>query len=255
MGNKKELEVAVSAAKKAGKILLGRMGKTRVSEIKGKADMSTDADIESEKAIIGFIESAFPKHSIIGEETGKKDKGSESTWIIDPLDGTKNYFKRIPIFSVSIALAREKEIVLGVVFDPVAKMLYHAERGKGCFLNGERIRVSKTRSLDRATVFFDSGNLGKANPESLRKMGEKIYRVRNFGVGSLALCYLAQGAYDAYVGNPNVKIMDIAAGTLIAGEAGAKVTGLKGETANLFESRALVASNGLLHKGLLEIFG
>ncbi len=170
------------------------------------------------------------------------------------MDGTKNYFGKIPIFSVSIALAREKEIVLGVVFDPSTGMLYHAENGKGAFLNGERIGVSQTKNLDKSTVFLDGGKLGKMNPMHLDRMAKKIYRIRNFGNGSLGLCYVAQGGYDAYVGSAVTKVMDIAAGLVIAEGAGATITDKKDGKPDLFKSREIVASNGLLHKELLEIF-
>lgn len=254
MKKSKELETAISAAEEAGKILLERMGSSRVVKLKGKADISTDSDIESEKAIIGLIEKEFPDHNILAEETGKKEKGSQSTWIVDPLDGTKNYFKKLPLFSVSIALANGKEIILGVVFDPSTKRLYHAEKGKGAFLNGERITVSKTKSLDKATVFFDYGDLEKASLEHLNKMAERIYRIRNLGIGSFGLCYFSQGGYDAYINSVRTKIMDVAAGMLIAKEAGAEITDKKGGKVDLFKGTQIIASNGFLHRGLLEIF-
>jgi len=249
-----ELETAIKAAEEAGKILLERKETGKVVELKGKKHFSTNVDIESEKAIIEAIERDFPDHNILSEEAGEKEKGSKSTWIVDPLDGTKNYARGMPLFSVSIALAREKEMILGVVFDPWAKMLYYAEKGKGAFLNDERIEVSQTKSLDNATVYLDGGNLGKINSEHLNKMAEKFFRVRNFGVGSLGLCYVAQGGYDAYIGGNSTKIMDVAAGTVIAQEAGAQITDKKGGKIDLFESRKIIASNGVLHKELLEIF-
>lgn len=255
MEKSKELETAISAAKEAGKILLERMESRKVVELKGKADMSTDSDIESEKAIIAAIEREFPGHNILSEESKKKEKGSKSTWIIDPLDGTLNYFRKFPFFTVSIALAREKEIVLGVVFDPSAKRLYCAEKGKGAFLNGGRIRVSREKCLGKAVVSFDYGKLEKAALEELRRMAGKVHRVRNLGIGSLGLCYLAQGGYDAYIAAHQTKIVDIAAAIVIAKEAGAEITDKKGGKPDLFESREIVASNGLLHKALLEIFG
>ena len=254
MEKSRELETAISAAKKAGKIILERMESRKVAELKGREDLSTDSDIESEKAIIRILEKEFPGHSILSEESKPKEKNSEFTWIIDPLDGTKNYFRKLPLFTVSIALAMEKEVVLGVVFDPSAKRLYYAEKGKGAFLNGKRIGVSKTKSLDKATVFFDYGHLEKASLEALNKMAGKVSHIRNFGLGSLGLCYVAQGGYDAYIGGIRTKIMDIAAGVIIAQEAGAEITGKKGEKVDLFKSREIIASNGLLHKGLLEIF-
>ena len=254
MEKSRELETAISAAKKAGKIILERMESRKVAELKGREDLSTDSDIESEKAIIRILEKEFPGHSILSEESKPKEKNSEFTWIIDPLDGTKNYFRKLPLFTVSIALAMEKEVVLGVVFDPSAKRLYCAEKGKGAFLNGKKIGVSKTKSLDEAIMFFDYGHLEKAELKALNKMAGKVQYVMNLGLGSLGLCYVAQGGYDAYIGGIRTKIMDIAAGVIIAQEAGAEITGKKGEKVDLFKSREIIASNGLLHKGLLEIF-
>lgn len=260
MQKSRELETAISAAEEAGKILLEMMGSSKIvtienESLKGKADFTTDSDVEAENAIIEIIEKQFPDHNILGEQTGKREKSSKSTWIVDSLDGTKNYFRKLPIFTVSIALAVQKEIALGVVFDPSTKRLYHAGKGKGAFLNGERMTVSKTKSLDRATVFLDSGNLAKINPEHLKRIGERIFRIRNFGTGTLGLCYVAQGGYDAYIGaSKYTTIMDIAAGMVIAQEAGAEITCRQGEKPDLFKSREIIASNGLLHKGLLEIF-
>ncbi len=254
MEKSKELETAISAAKEAGKILLDRMDGRKIAEVKGKADFSTDSDVESEKAIIAAIEKEFPEHNILSEEAEEKDKGSKSTWIVDPLDGTGNYFRKIRLFSISIALAREKEMFLGIVFDPSTKRLYYAEKGKGAFLNGERINVSQTKSLDKAMVYFEYNDFKKLILEQMNEIAGKAYRIRNFGSGSLGLCYFAQGSYDVYIGGTMTKIEDIAAGTVIAQEAGAEISDKKGGKVDLFKSREIIASNGFLHKGLLEIF-
>ena len=253
MEKSKELKTAISAAEEAGKILLERLGKAK--EVEGKGHFLTEADLESEKAIIAAVEKGFPGYNIVSEEAGEKAKGSDRTWIVDPLDGSRNYFRNFPVFTVSIALASREDLILGVVFDPSAKRLYYAEKGKGAFLNGERIAVSREKDLGKAVVSFDYGGLEKAALEELGKIAGKTFRVRNLGNGSLGLCYLAQGGYDAYACAYQTKLVDIAAGIAIAREAGATVTDKKGGKPNLFESREIVASNGLLHKELLKVFG
>ncbi len=252
-----ELETAIKAAKEAGKILYESAQTAVVVEKKDRQDICTDADLKSEKKIIEILEKQFPEHNIVSEEKGRIEKESEFTWIIDPLDGTKNYIRGMTIFTVSIALAKGSEIILGAVFEPATGRMYYAEKGKGAFVDGQKMKVSKISELEDALVYFDKGNLSNLDKnewEKVNSLQKSVYRIRDFGLGSLALCYLALGGYDAYIGGNTTKIMDIAAGIIIAQEAGAKISDQKGGKINLFESRKIIASNGLLDKQLLKIF-
>lgn len=245
MEKSKELETAISAAKEAGKILLERMGSYQVVSFKDRQDICTTADLDSEKMIIKVIEKAFPSHNIISEEAGENKKGSEFSWYADPLDGTKNFVRNIPIFSVSVSLADERGLIAGAVFDPLTKRLYFAERGKGAFFNNKKIGVSNIAEPEDAFVYVDSQQM-KFN----RKLG-RVYRTRDFGVGSLALCYLAQGGFDVYIQDKFI-LQDHSAGVLISKEAGAIITELNGEEFSLKSKNVLVA-NPLLHKKILPL--
>jgi len=240
-----ELETAVKAAKEAGKILLGNLAKHKIVEKKDRQDICTNVDLKSEKKIIEIIENRFPLHGIVSEEAGLIKKSGKFCWFVDPLDGTKNYVRNIPIFSISVALANEKELIAGVVFDPSTKRLYSAEKGKGAFFNGKKISVSKISELEDSFVYLDAPH---KKFDYLRK---HFYRTRDFGVGSLALCYLAQGGFDAYI-QDTLRITDHGAGLLIAKEAGAKITDSKGKDFSL-ENKDAVVANPTLHKKILPL--
>ena len=244
-----ELKVAVKAAEAAGKILLGNIGKHRVVLQKDRQDFCTGSDIKSEKAIIEIIRARFPGHSIVSEEAGDLRKKSDFTWYIDPLDGTKQYQRNIPLFSVSVALAEGSDIIAGAVFDPSTKRMYCAEKGKGAFLNGKKIAVSETKELRDAFVYLDSRNVCDL---ACSKITAAVYRARNFGVGSLGLCYAAQGGYDAFVHPKIAKAVDLAAGALIVREAGGETTDLGGKQFSV-ESKSCVAGNRILHGKILEL--
>ena len=244
-----ELKVAVKAAKAAGKILLWNIGKHSIVLQKGRQDFCTDSDLKSEKAIIEIIQARFPEHNIVSEEAGDLRKKSDFTWYIDPLDGTSQYQRNIPLFSVSVALAKGSEIIAGAVFDPSTKRMYRAEKGKGAFLNSEKIAVSKTKELQDAFVYLDSR---MARGPVCDKIIAAVYRARNFGSGALGLCYAAQGGYDAFVHPEIAKAVDLAAGAIIVQEAGGKATDFEGKQFSV-ESKSCVAANGALHAKILEL--
>lgn len=139
------------------------------------------------------------------------------------------------------------------MFDPSTKRLYTAEKGKGSFLNNEKISVAQTREIADAMVYIDAGKIEGNDKKRLDKIQEAAYRTRDFGLGSLGLCYLAQGGYDAYICTAQTKVVDIAAGTIIAAEAKAKITDKKGKPINLFETTGIIASNEVLHKKMLKL--
>lgn len=143
----KFLKVAKQAALEAGKVIQKYSGQAYQKNIKHKdvSDFSTDADLEAEEKIVGILTKNFPDHNIIAEESGKKNKGSKYTWVIDPLDGTLTFSLGIPYFTVSIGLLRDNKPFLGVIYNVSFENLYWAQSGKGSFLNGQKISVSQNR--------------------------------------------------------------------------------------------------------------
>jgi len=148
-------ELAITAAKEAGKILLDGFGKIKRVDTKGIRDLVSNVDIASEKKIIETIKTRYPDHNILCEESDSHITNSDYKWIIDPLDGTHNYIYGLSTYGVSIALEYKGELVLGVIYVPYSNEMFWAERGKGAYLNNERLRVSD-RKLDEAMVVFDS---------------------------------------------------------------------------------------------------
>jgi len=248
----KAKQVAVEAAHKAGYILLESL-KNKELQIRHKSlvDLVTEADTASEKLIIEIIKQTFPSHNIISEEYGKEDKGSSYTWLIDPLDGTTNYAHGISHFSVSIALQKENDVIVGVVYDPCKNWLFSAVKSHGAYLNNNPITVSDTNELINALLA--TGFPYKSRESVLPMFNELIPRVRGIrrtGSAALDLCYVASGKFDGYW-EFMMKPWDIYAGLLILKEAGGKVSYFNARQ----ESRInIVASNGKIHEELLSTY-
>lgn len=244
-------EVAIISAEKAGEVLRENFGKVKNVRAKSKAQLVSNVDLEAERVIIETIKENFPGHSILSEENSQLNS-SEYRWIIDPLDGTHNFVKNIPIFGTSIALEYKKEIILGVIYFPLDKRLYVAEKGKGAYLNGKRLKVS-SRRLAEATCFYDSSI--RYNPEEmslvLKNLSTKIFNVRMFGSSAEHLAMLAEGKVELDI-EFNDKPWDFAAGALLVKEAEGEFTDFQGNSWNLKMPNYL-ASNGLIHKEVLEV--
>jgi myo-inositol-1(or 4)-monophosphatase len=248
-----ELKTAVKAAKEGGKILLQHYGKVKVRYKKDRSFV-TEADILSEEKIKSILKKQFPDYSFLGEESGLEDNDSEYTWIIDPLDGTTNYSIMNPFYNVSVALARKNEPVLGVVFSPAQNELFHAEKNIGAYLNNRKIRVSKKKDLKTSFIGFCHAH-DKENTERISEIFPRLKNasdhVRQIGAAELELSYVAAGRIEAFImlkQNP----WDTASGSLLVKEAGGIVTDISGKPFDL-KSFDLVASNGLLHKKVLEL--
>ena len=249
-----ELEVAIRAAKEAGKILEKYFEKEILKEFKADNSVVTKADGEAEEAIKKVIWESFPNHSILGEETGHTKNGGEHTWHIDPLDGTRNFSNGIPLFAVSIALDHKDKQVLGVVYNPATRSLFYAEAGKGAYLNGKKISVSGD---DAPRSIISSG---KSRKDIDRKLCRKLMQnlpdrfpgltVRDFGSAALDLAYVACGGFEATI-HLGLNSYDFAAGTILVEEAGGKITTLQGG-AWQFPQNYFVASNGVFHDKLVE---
>jgi myo-inositol-1(or 4)-monophosphatase len=250
----KELEAAVAAAKAAGEVLRNSFGQHQEVTYKGEVDLVTKADENAEQTIKEVLQENFPDYGMLAEESGRFEGEVNSRWIIDPLDGTTNYAHGFPVFSTSIALERDSEVVLGVVHDPIANETYTAERGSGATLNGEPIGVSDTDALIRALLATGFPYDRDEVPIALDIFGQFAMRtqsMRRLGSAALDLCYVAIGRLDGYY-ERGVKAWDIAAGVLILREAGGKVSDYLGHQLDL-KIGEVVASNGPLHPSLISV--
>lgn len=250
------LEVAVDAAKAAGKILARRRKLTREIKVKGWRDIVTDADLAANKSICGTLARAFPTHAILSEEDPHPELAqsrSEFLWIVDPLDGTTNYSRGFPVFSVSIGLTQKGQGLAGVVYDPLLDECFCATRGGGASLNGEAIQASLTAKLDQALIGFELAREQELRERGLNwfaRLASRTMTARIGGSAALSFCFIAAGRLDAYL-HLSLNPWDIAAGILIAREAGARVTHLDGRAATL-RGGAYLAGNRKIFPSLLR---
>jgi len=252
------MQVAASAAEKGARILKMRFG--NISRVRKKAaeEIVTEADTESEKEIISDIRSNFPEHGILSEECGLKAGTSDYKWIIDPLDGTVNFAHQVPVFCISIALAFQDDIVLGIVFNPLNGEFFSAIKGQGSRLNGQSIQVSSISTLaDSLLVTGFAYDVNETFEPVIARYGNCLRAaqgMRRMGSAALDLCYVACGRFEGYW-EQNIKPWDTAAGSLIAAEAGGTVSTFSNQpyTPDKIE---ILATNGHIHQemvGLLEI--
>jgi len=243
----------IQAAKEAGKIQLKRFGKIKFVKTKDKKSYFTNVDLECEKIIINSIRKKFPKHNIISEESAKIDNQSDYTWYIDPLDGTHNYIKGFPLFGVSIGLERKGKMKFGVINLPFFKEIYFAEKGKGAFLNGKKIKVSDNKDLKKSLIITDMSlrDRGDIIIEILNKLRGNSYDMRSFGCAVYGYTSVAKGNADIYY-TTYTHPWDVAAGALIVEESNGKVTGFKGEPWHP-NNKKFVASNKKIHNKILKI--
>jgi myo-inositol-1(or 4)-monophosphatase len=249
------LPVAIAAAKEAGRIQIVHYGQSHRIEYKGAIDPVTEVDKLCEGAILKMIHEAFPEHDILTEESPYKGKGSLWKWIIDPIDGTTNYIHGYPCFCVSVGLEVEKEMILGVVYNPLLDELFHAEKGAGAFLNGNRITVSRKNELDGSflcTGFpYDVREHSHFYLKYFEAFIKRSFALRRPGSAVLDLCYVAAGRFDGFW-EMKLHPWDAAAASLMVTEAGGKVTDFKGNPYSIY-SDEMLASNGLLHGQMLRV--
>jgi len=249
------LEVAVDAARRAGALLLGRLGTLRTIDYKGSpSNIVTEMDRQAESLIVGCIAERFPDHAVLAEEGGARAGSASHRWIVDPLDGTTNYAHGMPFFAVSIALEIEGAVVLGVVYDPNRDECFTARRGHGAFLNGERMRVSETPTLDESLLSTGYPyDIRKVRDNNLAEHAAFMVRcrsVREMGSAAINLALVAAGRLDAFW---ELKLgpWDVAAGCLMVEEAGGRVTTPDGGPLDLGKP-SVVASNGRIHDEILS---
>lgn len=257
IGSGRHLEIAVRAARTAGRILLRRMNSLKPAQIrrKGKHDWVTDVDHASEEEILRIIRHAFPAHSIRAEESGASGASGGYEWFVDPLDGTVNYMHRFPMFAVSIALAHRGVVQVGVVYDPLRGELFTAERGKGARLNGRRIRVTRCSGFEEALLATGFPFRAKEHMDlylsSFRKVFLKTGSIRRAGSAAVDLAYVACGRMDGFW-EMALSPWDIAAGALLVEEAGGRVTDFFGGPGYLGTGHIL-AGTPALHRKLVAL--
>lgn len=230
--SKGALLIAIKAARAGGQVLLRNLNRLESIPVveKERNDFASEVDRNAEKEIMREIKRAFPKHAFLAEESGAAGQGRH-VWVIDPLDGTSNYLRSVPHFSVSIALVEDGEVILGVVFDPLRSELFTALKGGGAFLNDKRMRVSQRKSLDGALVVtgfpFRQHQHLDAHWGMTRAVMLAAHDIRRSGSAALDLAYVACGRFDAYF-EAGVKPWDVAAGSLLMREAGGRCTDFAG---------------------------
>lgn len=246
---------AIALALDAGRILRRRFRTAMAVTVKGPADIVTAADVEAQSLIVHRLRRRFPAHGILAEEGLDATAGTEWRWVVDPLDGTKNFARGIPNFCVCIAVERGGVVELGVVYDPMHEELFVAARGSGAWCNGQPIRVSEVSELEAAFM-------GTGLPHRVRRFAGSVGRtfmrfaadslgVRDRGAGALDLCYVACGRFDGYW-EIDQSPWDVAAGGLLVEEAGGRMSNFRGGPFDIFGGET-VASNGKIHDQILAV--
>lgn len=245
-------------ARQAGEILRAGYGGEHHIQHKGAIDLVTEVDRRSEAYILREIRSSFPRHRIQAEETGDQPGEDCCIWYIDPLDGTVNYAHGIPIFAVSIAYQHDGDLQLGAVYDPMRDECFTAERGRGAWLNGKPIQAANQSSLDQALLVtgfpYDIRTNPQNNLELFARFALCSLGVRRLGSAALDLAYIACGRFDGYW-ETSLQAWDLAAGALIAREAGARVTDMRGSPHYLSPPHSILAANPALHTQMLQMLG
>jgi len=241
--------------KEAGIAILKKFGKAKVKYIKGEAaEVVTEADLTANNIITKAIKQKYPSHGIISEETSEYQKGAEYCWIIDPLDGSRNFLTRTPMFAVMIGLAHHGKIELATIYNPCTDELCFAKRGRGAFLNGKKVSCSQHKTWKDSWGIINS-NISKRNAVNLRKLSkyskkEKFW-ISALGSAGIGAIYQADSRRDWRISQGS-GLWDYASPSLILTEAGCKVTNFKGEPWSL-KDREMLSANKYIHSKLLKI--
>ena len=252
------INVMVNACRKASKNLIrdfGEVEKLQVS-IKGPGDFVTMTDKMVEKILIDELQKARSNYSILSEEIGEIKNDEEFKWIIDPIDGTSNFLHGIPHFGISVALEKNKEIICGIIFDPIKNEIFSTEKGNGSYLNNQRIRVSSRKKLEDCIIFTGGPRQASKNKEvtleEYKKFSSKVFiPIRKMGSAALDMAYVAAGRCDG-CWHRELHYWDIAAGILLVKEAGGFVTDFIGEDKYL-ENKSILAANSRINEAMIEV--
>ena len=252
------INVMVNACRKASKNLIrdfGEVEKLQVS-IKGPGDFVTMTDKKVEKILIDELQKARSNYSILSEEIGEIKNDEEFRWIIDPIDGTSNFLHGIPHFGISVALEKNKEIICGIIFDPIKNEIFSTEKGNGSYLNNQRIRVSSRKKLEDCILFTGGPRQASKNKEvtleEYKKFSSKVFiPIRKMGSAALDMAYVAAGRCDG-CWHRDLNYWDIAAGILLVKEAGGFVTDFIG-TDKYIENKTILAANSRINEAMIEV--
>ncbi|MDQ8726728.1 inositol monophosphatase family protein [Bradyrhizobium sp. LHD-71] len=252
------LNVMVKAARRAGRTLkrdLGEIEHLQVS-LKGPANFVSLADKRAEETLYDELTRARPGYGFIGEEGGiREGTDKANVWIVDPLDGTTNFLHGMPHFAVSIGLQREGAMIAGLVYNPANDDLFVAEKGKGAYLNDQRIRVAARKNLSDSVVACGLPHIGRGDfaiaSAELAAIQPRVAGLRRFGAAALDLAWVAAGRLDGYW-ERNLSSWDMAAGIVLVREAGGFVSDIDGSD-KIFETRDIIAGNEDIHRELVKI--
>jgi myo-inositol-1(or 4)-monophosphatase len=252
------LETAVELARAAGDVLKYYAGREKGVEYKGRANLVTVADRESEDLIIRGIRSRYPTHAILAEESGTSGTNgghAEFRWVVDPLDGTTNFAHQYPFYCVSIGVEQAGEVICGAVYDPYRDEMFTGARGRGAYVNGDRLRVSGVEQLSQALLITGFPYNFREHIDTIvaqfRGFLLEAQAVRRGGSAALDLCYLAAGRCDGFW-ELHLHPWDTAAAKIIAEEAGGMTTDFNGQPFSIY-MRELLASNSRIHRAMQEI--
>jgi myo-inositol-1(or 4)-monophosphatase len=251
------LEFAIDLARQAGEVLKHYADREKFVELKGRANLVTAADKESEALIIDAIRKRYPHHAILAEESGALSGSGPAAakWVIDPLDGTTNFAHQYPFYCVSIALEQEGVVTCGVVYDPVRDELFSGAAGLGSFMNGKPLAVSDASKLSDALLITGFPYNMRDNMDQLvgdfRAFLNESQAVRRGGSAALDLCYVALGRCDGFW-ELNLHPWDTAAGKVILEEAGGRITDFRGGPFSIY-LKQIVASNSRIHDEMLRV--
>lgn len=249
--------VLEEALEKAGRILMRRFGSVSI-RYKGRADLLTQADLESQKAILDLIHRRLPGHDYRAEEKASKDTGSPYLWVIDPLDGTTNFAHGYPVACISIALLHHGQPLLAGVHDPFRRETFLAQRGRGTELNGRPVHVSTTRRLSDSLLItgfpYDRAKKSRFYTEFYRSFMIRSHDVRRSGSAALDMAWIAAGRADGYW-EFNLCPWDVAAGLLLVTEAGGKVTDFRNRPWSCVDDFGCqtLATNDRIHSAMLSV--
>ena len=253
-----KLNEFIEIVKKAGEIFKQGFNKNLEIKSKGVKDLVTEYDVEVEKFLINEFKK-FNEYSIIAEETMQEE--FNNSIIIDPIDGTTNFAHHIPHSAISVGVYENKLPKYAIVYNPILNELFYAKKGEGAYKNGKKIKVSNQNNFQRSLIATGFPYSGAENKDDLNwvisRLKEVLPRcqdVRRLGSAALDLCYVAEGKYEGFY-EINLKPWDVSAGILIVREAGGMISNEYGSEYDLFEDRCIVASNGTVHKKLVEIIG
>jgi fructose-1,6-bisphosphatase/inositol monophosphatase family enzyme len=248
------LEVARRCAHEAARIVMEGLGKEQEVRAKGRGNLVTAADLASERAIQAILAAEYPDHSILSEETATTARGEGWMWVVDPLDGTRNYLSGIPLFCINIALCHNEEPLLGLTFEPVRGEEFRAQLGEGAFLNDRPIRASTKESVMASVLAIDMGYDDARAARALSLVGELwpgMQSVRIIGSAALGLAYAACGRFDLFV-HHMLYPWDIAPGILLVREAGGVITDRDGGPVSI-RSEGVIAGASGAHADFLRL--